>query len=333
MKIAFLGNFRVPYTSESHYKRSLIRLGHEVITLQESESIDFNRLPEILSADMFFWVHTHGWQTPGLDYVLGKAREFMPIVGYHLDLWKGLRREVDVQNDSYWKWVSHFFTCDKSFVPDLQALGIQAYYLPAGVFDEECYIAEPNLEKYPHEIIFTGSKQYHVEWPYRVQLIDWLQKTYGNRFKLHGREPGKDYEQIRGHELNTLYASAKIVIGDTLCKGFNYPDYFSDRLFEVPGRGGFMIFPFIPGVEEMYQLPKNLDLQGKFLNTDTAELITYPFNNFEYLKYLIDYFLQNETEREAIRKRGHERVKAEHTYMFRLDYILKTVFTNENTNA
>lgn len=331
MKIAFLGNFRVPYTSESHYKKTFQRLGHEVIALQESESIDLNQLENILSCDMFFWVHTHGWQTPGLEYVLDKAQEVMPIVGYHLDLWKGLKREVDVQNDVYWKRVSHFFTCDKLFVPDLEALGIQAHYLPAGVFDQETYMAQPDHGKYPYKIIFTGSiAGYHEEWPYRAELVEWLKSNYPGKFAVYGRD-GINKDQIRGDDLNQLYASADIVIGDTLCKGFNYPDYYSDRLFEAPGRGAFMIFPYIPGVENMFVLPKPLDLQGKFLNTSSAELVTYPFGDFEYLKYLIDYFLVNVEEREAIRKRGHERVKNEHTYMHRLDFMLRTVF-NDNQN-
>ena len=59
---------------------------------------------------------------------------------------------------------------------------------------------------------------------------------------------------IRGKELNDLYATAKVVVGDTLCKGFNYPYYFSDRLFETTGRGGFLIHPYIKGLEDYFEV-------------------------------------------------------------------------------
>lgn len=317
MKIAFVGNFGVDYSSESHYLKTFAKLGHEVVTIQENRPVPLP-VNEYANCDFLFWVHTHGWETPGIEPLLELFKsQGKPIVGYHLDLWKGLHREADLKVDLYWKRVTHFFTCDKQFISDLEAMGIKAFYLPAGVFEGECYMAEPNREKYPHDIIFTGSKDYHEEWPYRVRLIDWLQETYGDKFKLYGREKGKDYNQIRGHELNVLYASAKLVIGDTLCQGFNYPDYFSDRLFEVTGRGGALIFPFIRGIDKQFIL--------------FQELVTYGFDNFEHLKMHIDFFLANEPEREKIRKAGFERTKRDHTYTKRLSDMINIIFPNNES--
>jgi hypothetical protein len=177
------------------------------------------------------------------------------------------------------------------------------------VFEDECVLGTPNLEKYPHEIIFTGSKGYHKEFPYRGQLIDWLHSTYGNRFAHYG---GGGLPTIRGLELNNLYASVKIVIGDTLCKNFDYPYYFSDRLFEVTGRGGFMIFPYIKGVEDYF---RNMD-----------EIALYNYNDFEGLSAMIDNYLVKDEIREAMRFTAFERTKNEHTYTHRLKTILNTIF-------
>lgn len=321
MVITFIGNFGVSYSSESHYKKTLERMGHKVVCLQENQTTAPTVLYEARKSDLLLWVHTHGWHIPHMDDVLERLKqEGVPTVGYHLDLWRGLKREQDLNTDQYWG-IEYFFTCDKLFVPDLEAKGIKSYYLPAGVFGDECRIVEPDRAKYPHDIIFTGSYNYHPEWPYRKELIDWLKSTYGERFGHYG---GDGLGVVRGNDLNQLYASAKIVIGDTLCKGFEYPFYFSDRLFEVPGRGGFMIFPYIKGLEECfvlsdprYNLPDN--------NNKPTELVVYDFNNFGNLGHQIDYFLEMEADRQAIVEAGHARVKKDHTYASRLKFILDTV--------
>lgn len=309
MTILFLGNFRVDYCSEVHYKKTLEKLGHTVIPLQESEVTKHNFAGAVNTnkIDAFFWVHTHGWHTPDMDEILQFLKERGIITfGYHLDLYMGLARQPQI--DDYVTKLDHFFTVDKMMADFLNGYtDTIGHYLPAGVFEDECYMAQPNYEKYPHRIVFTGSKNYHPEYPYRKELIEWLQKTYGNDFAHYG---GGGKPGLRGHELNTLYASAKIVIGDTLCIGFKYPYYFSDRLFEVPGRGGFMIFPNIKGVEFMF-------------NRD--ELITYDYNDFDQLRYLIKRYLQQDEKREEIRLAGHNRVKAAHTYTHRLKQVVETL--------
>src|SRR5690349_14884341 len=101
MRIAFLGNFHVDYTSETHHKKSLEALGHEVMPLQEGQATSLAVLRQAMQSDMFVWVHTHGWQTPGemsmvevLDIL---KRSNIPSVTYHLDLWFGLKRQEDLE--------------------------------------------------------------------------------------------------------------------------------------------------------------------------------------------------------------------------------------------
>jgi hypothetical protein len=38
MRIVFVGNFHVDFSSETHHKKSLESLGHQVIALQEGEA-------------------------------------------------------------------------------------------------------------------------------------------------------------------------------------------------------------------------------------------------------------------------------------------------------
>ncbi len=311
MKLAFIGNFNAQYSTENYHKKTFERLGYEVVTFQESDTTVNRILPIALTCDLLYWTHTHGWNigTPSeiSDMFRRLKEKNIPSVGYHLDLWLGLQREKDLHSDPYWG-IQHFFTVDKLMADWLNGnTQTKGYYLPAGMPESECLLGVPNLEKYPHEIIFTGSKGYHHEYPYRAELIDWLHKTYGERFAHYG---GGGLPTVRGPELNNLYASAKIVIGDTLCKDFTYPYYFSDRLFEVPGRGGFMIFPDIKGVGEMF---------------GTHELTLYELGNFEELKELIHYYLIEDSEREYKRIFAFERCAADHLYIHRIQTLLKTL--------
>jgi len=307
MRIAFLGNFAVPYSSENHHARSLETLGHEVIRLQEPSTAVSVITEQALRADAFVWIHTHGWDTPGIDFALRAIKNAgIPTLTYHLDLWWGLQRQKDVRSSPYWD-LDHFFTVDKKMADWLtDNTPVKGHYLPAGVFDEECFIStEPS--PFANDVIFVGSRGYHPEWPWRPQLIDWLRNTYGSRFTHIGGDG--DSGTLRGAALNAAYSGSKVAVGDTLCLGFDYPWYASDRLFEAPGRGGFQIFPRIKGIPELF------DGTMEFFN----------FGDFDGLKELIDYYLEHDQPREALRTMCHEHVKTHHTYVQRWETIFETI--------
>lgn len=308
MRIAFLGNFKVAYSSETHHAKTLEGLGHEVVRLQEPSTPAGEVHAQAVRADMFVWVHTHGWDTPGMSAVLADLKSAgIPSVTYHLDLWRGLKRERDIRSGPYWD-IEHFFTVDRLMAEWLcENTPVKGHFLPAGVFDRECYITdEPS--RHANDVIFVGSKRYHPEWPWRPTLIDWLRATYGPRFTHVGGDG--DTGTLRGDELNRVYANSKVAVGDTLCLGFDYPYYHSDRLFEAPGRGGFQIFPNIVGVRDWFS---------------DDEMPLFKFGDFDALKAMIDYWLGHDEEREAMRRRAHHRVVADHTYRNRWSQIIRTV--------
>lgn len=311
-KIAFLGNFQVDYSSETHHVKSLESIGHTVVKLQERQATAQEIYKEASRCDLFVWVHTHGWKTPGntgMDVVLAKLnRHGIPTMTYHLDLWFGLRRQQDLEKDNFYKTIGHFFTVDKLMADWFNKnTDVKGHFIPAGVYDKECYIHkdyDPN--RFDHDVIFVGSKGYHSEYPYRPQLIDYLRETYGKRF-LHVGGDG-DTGTIRGDKLNKIYARSKIAIGDSLNIGFNYPYYTSDRMFESTGRGGFTIYPAIKGLEDLFK---------------PTELVLYEHGNLEDLKAKIDHYLSHDAEREQTRMLGHQRTKNHHTYVNRWTTILK----------
>lgn len=306
--IVFLGNFRVDYCTEVHHVKTLESLGHNVTKLQETEARSEDILDLALKADLFVWVHTHGWKTPGtLDMVdvLDKLNSSGVLtMTYHLDLWFGLQRVSDLTRDPVYKHIGHFFTVDAKMADWFNnETNVKGHYLPAGVFADEATYTQKDLV---NDVIFVGSKQYHKEWLYRPKLIRWLQQTYRSQFKHFGKD-GLGIK--RGQELNDLYASTKVVVGDTLCPKFTYPSYWSDRIYETLGRGGFLIHPYIEGLEKEF--------------TDKEHVVFYQYGNFKQLQSLIDYYIDNDEEREAIRKAGHELVKSNYTYKNRWQTIFK----------
>lgn len=306
-----VGNFTAPWCSEVHWAKSLEKLGHEVTRKQENtiKRGDIGR--EVVGHELFLWVRT--WE----NFVTLKDVEEVRSLGVrsanvHLDLFVGISRESTLDTDPRWR-TDYVFTADgdprsqKVF----EAHGINHHWLRAGVFDEGCEMFEPNPDpELQGDIVFVGGgKEYaHKEWPYRKQLIRFLESNYPNEYRKYGH-PQK---LVRENDLNQLYVNAKIVIGDSLNVGFNHPNYWSDRVYETIGRGGFIIHPRIKGLEKDF--------------VENKEIVLYDYENFGELADKIHYYLNNDKEREKIRKAGFERVKKEHTYVNRMKEMLDVIF-------
>lgn len=311
MRIAYVGNRTnlasdgKSFNTENHVAMSLEKLGHTVDFIQENE-IEPGTLPARVGVcDLFLWTRT--WPGKVTEDDLRKISA--PTVSYHLDKYTGIKRDGGIGVDPFWK-TDYVFSPEGSVqaAKIFKDLGINHHYLPAGVYEAECYIAD-SVAGLSNEIVFVGGgvEYLHPEWKYRGELINWLFKNYGMRFAKFGHPQ----QFIRGEKLNQLYSSSKISIGDSLCKDFMDSYYFSDRLFEIPGRGGFQIAPYIPGVTDYFK--------------DREEIVLYSFGNWTQLRNLIDYYLKHDEEREAIRKAGHERVKRDHTYTKRVQEMLEIV--------
>lgn len=302
--IGFIGNFNVPYTTENERRWSFEKLGHTVIPFQENETTAQELESRVFGLDMLIYSHTHGWEIPGLKEVFEEYKKYdVPTVSVHLDRWAWLDRVNDVGKEATW-FTQYQFMADGSpeAVELYEKLNLNWHFLKAGVVERDCYIAKPDREKFPHDIVFTGSKGYHPEYPFRKELIDFLANTYGDRFGHYGND---GIRVVRGDELNTLYASAKVVVGDSCFGG--RPKYVSDRFYEVRGRGGFLLHPKVEGVDDVGV--------ADYLNGDLADL-----------KHEIDYWIANEDKREVYRQAGFLHVKNNETYTQRSQEMLDVIF-------
>lgn len=305
MKIGFIGNFIPQYSTENDRRWTLSKMGHDVYAFQENQTT-----PEILieyasKLDLLFYSHTHDpdYVIPDLiDVFRLYKKKGVPTASIHLDKWVGLDRVKDVGKEATW-FTEYIFMADGSddAAKMYDSLKLNWFYLPAGVVERDCYITPPDPVNYPHEIVFTGSKGYHPEYPFRPQLIEFLHKTYGDRFAHYGNDGIK---VVRGHELNTLYSTAKVVVGDSCFGGQN--NYVSDRYYEVRGRGGVLLHPYVKGV-------------------DTVGVTNYEQGNLDSLKENIDYLLENHSLRGALRRGGNAWVMANETYTNRMEEVFKII--------
>lgn len=308
LTIVYTGNYRVSWCTECHVAASLTELGHDVICLQEDE-VDAEQVLAVVqatSADLMLWTRT--WGLKGDAAAMLRALP-CPSAAFHLDLYAGLARDGGINYEPWWR-CKYIFSADGGSDEFWQEHGINHFWSPPGVYGQECYLTKPD-PGLGNEVVFTGCyRGYHPEWKYREELIEWLMATYGSRFTLYEHNSG-----MRGDKLNTLYASSKIVIGDSLCLGFTHEKYWSDRCHEVPGRGGFLITGYVKPMEEFY--------------VPDEEMVFYQFGDFGELKTKIDYYLAHDEERERIRLAGFQRTLRDHTYTKRMERILSIIALGE----
>lgn len=320
MKIAYVGNFTQAHCTEVHIAATLENMGHTVSRIQENDTEAANLIYLCRDHDLFLFTRTWG-NLVTLDHLSQLEELGIPTVSYHLDLYVGLQRAEGLQRDPFWR-TKYVFTPDGDprSATVFKAHGINHYYMKPGVCKLECDYGtyRPALA---HDVTFVGGgiEYMHPEWPYRRQLVQWLMDNYPgsvtpqsltSRFGKYGHPQ----RVMRNQDLNDLYASAKVVVGDSVCIGFDHEHYWSDRVYETIGRGGFLIHPYIKGLEEEF--------------TARETIVFYEYGNFEQLRQLIDYYVDpaHQDERERIRDAGHEFVKEHATYHNRLLQMLGTVF-------
>lgn len=309
LRIGFIGNFIPAFSTENERKWSFEKLGHTVIPFQENQTTAEQLKAEAQNLDMLVYSHTHdpSYIIKDLVDVFRYYKSInVPTVSAHLDRWLGLKRVEDMGNEATW-FTEYIFMADASpeAVEKYNELNLNWYYLKPAVVERDCYIAQRDHIKYPHDIVFTGSRGYHPEYPFRPQLVDWLKATYGHKFGHYGNDGIK---VVREHELNVLMASSKVVVGDSCFGG--RPNYVSDRYYETRGRGGVLLHPKTDGVDDI-------------------GVTHYEKENLEDLKKQIDMLLNDDRHRESMRLMGFNWVKDNETYTHRAQEIIDVVFKDK----
>lgn len=281
MKIAFVGKFSKLH-DEEYIARSFEMLGHDVIRIEHCLSQDLIRRKILLQQpDMLLFTK---WEYgPIIRDAIQKGRKWgIKTVCWLFDLYIGYEREYRIKTASYFK-ADYVFTTDGGHAKGWESCNINHRCVRQGIYEKECVLL-PRKES-EGKIVFIGSE--NPFYPERTKIMLSLKGDYPG-FLWIGRI---NTDAVRGMDLNRIFAEASIVVGDSVCS----PHYWSNRVVETLGRGGFLIHRDVPGIKEEY-----------------PDLVTYD-GTYEDLKKKIDYFLSHKEEREEIIKKNFHLVKSRYT--------------------
>lgn len=300
-RICYVGNFEAPHSTENHVKKALENLGHLVYPINERGLVWSSLNPQV-NCDLFLWTRTAGFDPADLGEQERAIKSLgIPTAGFHLDRWVGLNRESDIHRSPFFR-VDFLFTADGGHDDFWRDHGINHHWSPPAILSNETALGtwRPDLAA---DVGFVGNlRRYgHPEWgPYRYSLFKFLTRIYGSRFKLW--EGG-----MRGRDLADLYASVKVLVGDS-CLAGGVTRYWSDRVPETLGRGGYLIHPKVEGLAAQFPM-----------------LPQYRLGDFEDLRQKIDLALANPDEVQELTDRAHLWTMEYHTYEHRLARLLSIV--------
>ena len=328
-KILFVGNFvrgTSGYATEGYLATALESLGHEVTRIHGQKQNNVDLIFKKSEGHNLFmyspkWPLQEAMNHDGLWLIQKLRQQGITTVSYHQDAHIGLQGRDEKVNLSDPFWACDFvFTADGGKQNEFLQRGINHFFLSPAVPAEGCYKGEFHKE-YAADIAFIGTCDggRHALWSFRKRLLTWLRTTYSDQFKMWGPHSGSRPVQVRNKELNNVIASTKIIIADGRIvddTNKNPGYYWSNRMFEIPGRGGFMLAPTIQGFEAFM-------IEGK-------HYVSYDHQNgemqdFSKLQTTIDYYLTHDNERETIRKAGYLHVKEHHTYKHRMAFMLSVI--------
>jgi hypothetical protein len=317
VKVVYIGNVgpgSAPHSTENHVARALEANGHMVVPIHENGFpwTHGQTIPD--DTDFVLWTHTHGFAPPRTHrrqsmFLQAMRERGIPTVSYHLDRYWDLYRETQI----YGPGKEPFFCTDLMCSADggndgrWADAGVNHAWFPPGVSEAECALGtyRPQLAS---DVAFVGSWEgaYHRESNHRAELVGWLRSTYGDRCAFW---PKRGEHAVRGDALRDLYASVKVLVGDSCFAGTPHTDrYWSDRIPETVGRGGFLIHPETPGLDDHF--------------TAGEHLVTWPAGDWDALQDRIDSALADDGLRQRISTAGREHVLAHHTYEVRMRQLV-----------
>ena len=287
MQIIYIGQFKV-HSTEAYTAYAFRELGHTVYKLP----LDFgtSELSDLL-------------REKRIDFVLFAKPSKIPNIKYVIDECKIHNvKSICWMYDLYFDLPSGFSRKPSDLLAGQDILvtttptdywdnKIKHLVVRQGIHEPEYFMVKDYYDK---DVRFIGS----MYGDYRPKLKKFLESMPEYPFEWVGLS-----DEYRGIELNKLLGRTKIIIGDSV----PFPKYWSNRLYEVVGRGGFLIMPDIEGIKE-----------------EIPSLVTYKYGDFDDLKEKIKYYIEHDQEREELRMICHKEMKAL-TYKNRVKYFLKNI--------
>jgi hypothetical protein len=317
-RVVYIGNFEPPASTENEVLRALRSLGHDVFPRQEQEWASW-LLP--VEADVLLWTRTRSLSDQ-IDVEVRAAlladceSRGIPTVGYHLDRWCGLAREAEIEHDPFFR-VSLLCTADGGHDREWKDAGVNHEWFPPAISEFECGLGH-DFGNAGYDVAFVGSWQHygHSEWwPERARMLEHVRSWYGDRFECF---PAPGTPAVRGAALADVYATAKVVVGDSCLApakdGTPVERYWSDRVPETLGRGGLLVHPYVEGLSDEFHAGLPEEPIPRYL-------MTYPLGDMDALHDRIELLLRAaayEPDRRLLQAAAIGDVKRGHTYTVRM---------------
>lgn len=259
MKIVYYGNFKNPFSTETYISDALERQGVKVVRLNKYDQ-PFSKLKgECADAD-YLLVAKMNTPLPQVD---------CPVICWVFDLFFDLPEPFDRPfNKQFHFKADKVFSTDGGHDEEWEKHKVDHTCIRQGVDQKGKYVLEPN---YKYDTAFIGS----ISYPYRSKLVNFIKRNKGLLVQ----------EGYYADNLNRLLSEVKIVVGDSVPS----PKYWSNRVYEITGRGGFIIHPYVEGIKDEF-----------------PDLVTYTHGDLDELKDKVDYYLKHDNERKEIKRKCHE---------------------------
>ena len=297
MKIGLIGNFQRGYlceiADETHIAREIENLGHTVYRIPRDEwrehviqGLKYVNVPEDVTFDcaiVFKWHHFYDG-----SFIERVRQKYNCIVLYFVwDFFPDNNGQIPDWHQKMIMGSDLYLGNDVRSYVGLNIPSQKLYYFPFDVSDKQFDRVAGGLPK-KYEVVFFGSymaKGDRVEWmkeinkKFPIKIFSWNHEEW--------IKAGFDAEPaVYEHDLVWKIAESKIILG------FNVNDhcwgYWSNRIGKTLTLGGFLLQRYVPGME-------------LFLR-DGAEY----FSSIDEACQKIDYYLNNNEEREKIADRGYQ---------------------------
>ena len=250
--------------------------------------------------------------------IINSLKEFTKTVVYFFD--DPWRKKFA----NYWKqYFSYFSTPDHTMYQKYLSQGCaNVFFTPFG-YNKNIY--KKNDVNKIYDVSFVGGYSPLRDWT--IKKI----KSNGINVNVFGRGWKKEKNWLTEEEMVNVINQSKINLNLSNAQSYYLPFLFwslhsfkaikdllllrktieqvKGRHYEINGCGGFQLSFNIPGLEVAYEIGKEIAV----------------YSSFENLIEKINYFLQNENEREAIADKGYDRSIKDHTAQNYLEILVNNI--------
>jgi spore maturation protein CgeB len=228
-----------------------------------------------------------------------KRREFIFFIEKELSIYDKIH--------SFSQVTTRFFTGTRN---------LPASYLPFGAMPHP--LAETTDKTI--DALFVGSCDLR-----RIFLLENIREhvtVFGNRWRRNYPLISRELQTkitdrpVWGDELQGFLARSKIVLNITRTDFFGTETGINLRIFEALAAGCFLLTDSCNELEDLFVIGKEIET----------------FRSSRELEDKVRFYLENDVERAAIAKRGHERFLQSHTWRDRIRQMLATPVSNLTEN-